>query len=543
MRGVDARPRTRSPLRILAKAHRWLGWSLGGPMAVWFLSGAVMVFSGYPSFTDAERLAHLPPLPCTDGEHGAAHLEAACAGAAETAVLHSRRGQLVCLVTNAGGRRVARWLRTGQRLEPLGRAQALERARESLEGGSHDTRWIERIAGPDQWTLSGSFAPYFPLHHVALGDEQGTEAYISARTGELVHITRAGERFWAWLGAIPHWIYPTFLRRHADTWRWLVILLAAFGLPLCISGLVWGTVLTGRSARREGRASPLRSPSLRTHHLVGLGFGVLAFTWVSSGALSLSPFGWPSSPSPEASERRALAGGPLALGRFELSPEAAIEACAKRRKRTPRALRLRQLGGRPLYECHFDGAESLVVRADRSVAKAMSRVSDKALVSAFREGFPTRNIRHAVHRDHGDLYYYAEDGDRTRDHLRLSLAPPHDADVYLDPHTATIRVWYDGDARMWRWLYRGLHTLELPGLQARPTLTDCLAIVAMAIGTILSLSPVLRTLRRLRSHYRRRHRTRAAPVDELYSDSRAFSRLCKRRTRRSLSGSSSTARS
>ena len=30
--------------------------------AMWFVSGVVMMYVGYPKLTQAERLAHLPPL-------------------------------------------------------------------------------------------------------------------------------------------------------------------------------------------------------------------------------------------------------------------------------------------------------------------------------------------------------------------------------------------------------------------------------------------------------------------------------------------------
>ncbi len=48
--------------RWLFLTHRWLG--IGGCVlfAMWFASGIVMMYVGYPKLTDAERLAHLPAL-------------------------------------------------------------------------------------------------------------------------------------------------------------------------------------------------------------------------------------------------------------------------------------------------------------------------------------------------------------------------------------------------------------------------------------------------------------------------------------------------
>lgn len=56
---MDAKARLR---RLTYLAHRWLG--VGGCllMLVWFLSGIVMLYVGYPKLTPEERFASLPVL-------------------------------------------------------------------------------------------------------------------------------------------------------------------------------------------------------------------------------------------------------------------------------------------------------------------------------------------------------------------------------------------------------------------------------------------------------------------------------------------------
>ncbi|MGB3879925.1 MAG: PepSY domain-containing protein, partial [Diaphorobacter nitroreducens] len=48
--------------RWLFLVHRWLGVLLCAFFAMWFVSGVVMMYVGYPKLTPAERLMHLPPL-------------------------------------------------------------------------------------------------------------------------------------------------------------------------------------------------------------------------------------------------------------------------------------------------------------------------------------------------------------------------------------------------------------------------------------------------------------------------------------------------
>ena len=56
-----------SPRRWLYLTHRWVGIAVCLLMAMWFVSGVVMMYVGYPKLTQAERLAHLPDLKLPDG--------------------------------------------------------------------------------------------------------------------------------------------------------------------------------------------------------------------------------------------------------------------------------------------------------------------------------------------------------------------------------------------------------------------------------------------------------------------------------------------
>ncbi len=71
--------------RWLFLVHRWLGVLLCAFFAMWFVSGVVMMYVGYPKLTPAERLMHLPPLRGAavalepDQALAAAGLQAPCA--------------------------------------------------------------------------------------------------------------------------------------------------------------------------------------------------------------------------------------------------------------------------------------------------------------------------------------------------------------------------------------------------------------------------------------------------------------------------------
>jgi hypothetical protein len=39
--------------------------------------------------------------------------------------------------------------------------------------------------------------------------------YVSQSSGEVAQMTNRAKRAWNWVGAVPHWLYPTILRKNA----------------------------------------------------------------------------------------------------------------------------------------------------------------------------------------------------------------------------------------------------------------------------------------------------------------------------------------
>ncbi len=73
--------------------HRWLG--IGGCllMLLWFVSGMVMLFIGYPKLTPGERLAALPVLGEARDLQGLSVLPAALQAEPEAVALTTLRGE------------------------------------------------------------------------------------------------------------------------------------------------------------------------------------------------------------------------------------------------------------------------------------------------------------------------------------------------------------------------------------------------------------------------------------------------------------------
>ena len=119
--------------------------------------------------------------------------------------------------------------------------------------------------------------------------------------GQIVLWTTASQRFWNWLGTIPHFLYFTKLRSDVVLWSQIVIWAATLGTFLALFGLYLGIAQLGSAAR----LSPYRG-LLSWHHIVGLLFGLVTLTWVVSGLVSMNPWGFLERPRGDDDQARVL---------------------------------------------------------------------------------------------------------------------------------------------------------------------------------------------------------------------------------------------
>ncbi|WP_200931149.1 hypothetical protein [Duganella sp. Leaf61] len=209
-----------------------------------------------------------------------------------------------------------------------------------------------------QWTAAQGFNPCRPLVRVELDGDDGLELYVSPGAAEVVGETRRAERAWNWVGAIPHWIYFTELRRWPERWHHVVVWLSLPGMLLAATGLIIGVwqLFLNRS-----RSIPYRTFWMRWHHILGLAVGVITLTWIFSGLMSMNPFSVFSPRGATANEQRRRSGQEVAA---QLSPAAALRLAAPLKVRELETLRF---NGQAWYRLRgVDG--SLLVRADSFAA-------------------------------------------------------------------------------------------------------------------------------------------------------------------------------
>ena len=299
--------------RVIVYTHRWLGIAGGLFFVMWFVSGIVMMYARMPDLASEERMIRLSALDLSNARVGPAEA-ARLVGLSPERVRVGMLGDRPVYRFVEGNKWTTVFADSGQLLGGLTPGEAVSLARRFAPEHSSTIRYDSYLTDSDQWTLQVS--ALMPVHRIAFGDSEDTYLYVSDRTGEAVMKTTRRNRRWAYLGAVPHWIYFTSLRRHAALWAKVVLWLSIAGCLLALTGLGWGLWRYSPASRYLLRGISSHSPYtglVRWHHYAGLVFGLTTFTWILSGSLSLDPWNWHSSTSPSQRQREAVAGGSLRL--------------------------------------------------------------------------------------------------------------------------------------------------------------------------------------------------------------------------------------
>ncbi len=277
--------------RWMYLVHRWLGVLLCAFFAMWFLSGVVMMYVGYPKLTQAERLAHLPPLrsamlgPARLLEPADALARAGLAGPLQDLRLAvASGGRAVYLVVPAAptGDTAPRPRRapapvvidaiTGEQLQRVDATRAIASARAFAQETNPSIDYQGTI-DEDAFTHSRALDAHRPLHRLHLGDSAGTVVYVSGTTGEVVRDAPLQERAWNYAGAWIHWLYPFRGNVFNDYWTDIVNWLSIAGIVLTVTGTVVGVLRWRfRGRYKTGARTPYRGFMMRWHHVFGLVF-------------------------------------------------------------------------------------------------------------------------------------------------------------------------------------------------------------------------------------------------------------------------------
>jgi hypothetical protein len=518
--------------RSLIFIHRWMGVALSILFMLWFCSGIVMMYWSFPEVSGVDRLERAPVLDpakiaLTPEEAYARLRREDTPGQARLSSFDGRPVYLFSAEGAGGRRRGNRGGRGGGQLAIYADDGTL---RKQVDDGTIDraaAAWArqplttakkESVTEVDQWTVGGQLRNLRPLYKYSFQD--GQQVYVSGRDAEVLQYTTTESRFWAYLGAIPHWLYFTPLRKNQPQWFGFVVWTSGLGAIAALLGIIVALWMLSPSKKYRHQGSPTSIPYRgwkRWHTILGLGFGVITLTWAFSGLLSMGPFEFveklagnrPAAGSEGRGGGRGGRGGglnlPLALrGRagFQLEAYAAKtprDALASLGPGFPaKELEFTMFAGQPVYLVTNGKGETRIVPVNGEPAVEFDRAK---IVSIVREAAGS-NLAELSVKDEYDAYYL----DRTRTRpLPVVYARLNDASrtrYYIDPRTAQVVGNYSSRNWVNRWLYHGLHSLDFPWLYKYRPLWDIVVIGLMLGGTAICVTSLVLAWRVLKRKIR-----------------------------------------
>ena len=473
--------------KFLILTHRYMGIVLSVFFVVWFASGIGMMYTGgMPSLTPKARLERLAPIDF-----------------AAIRLAPSEQGESVTLLTVMGrpayridGQTI--FADNGATLDEVDQQKAALIASQYMKVPQDKVRYLELLNQADQWTIEAR--GQLPLHKLVIDDADRTQLYISPVDGEVTLITTRRSRALAWVAAIPHWLYFRSLRVKDSIWRTLVIGLSGLGCILAIAGLCVGIV----QFRRSSPHIPY-SRWMRWHYLTGAFFGVITFTWVFSGMLSMEPYDVITSNG--LAMKSDPFGGSLDMATFPPFDLVALNGLLKGRE--AKEIQFTRMQGDPYYVVRTV-PERLIVDA-RAIKFRRDSFTKESLEQRIAAVTPDVPIVESQMLTDYDSYYYSRDREAPLPVLRIKFGDPAETWLYIDPQMSRIVTGIARINRIERWIYTGFHDLDFSFWFYRRPLWDIGVIVlslggltSSLIGLCVGFKRVLRGMKRIATGPRNR---------------------------------------
>jgi hypothetical protein len=466
--------------KIAILCHRWMGVAFCLLFAWWFVSGIFMMYWDYPAVSAEDRLERSPFLDAAQVKLSPADAYGKLDSdqAPGSTRLASFDGRPAYFFRFGRGEAIV-YADTGAQQDVFTPELNLRTAA-AWTGHRASAAKAEEVTEPDQWTLEGELRNLLPLAKYSWPN--GDQVYVSENTGEVAQFTTRSSRLFAELGAIPHWLYYTPLRKNGPLWSKVVIWLSGIATIAALMGLIVGLMMYSPSRRIS---IPYQGQK-RLHHILGLFFGIVACTWAFSGMLSMEPFPLSSGRLPAGrSIAAALRGKRPSLSQYSKSPQEVLAQLGPGFQ--VKELELSSFASDPMYIATGSRGETRVIRMlgepiasfdtkrILNVVNSVSRVAEARLITQY------------------DTYYLDRTRQRPLPVLFVQLNDEAHSQYYIDPKTAQVVGAYRSSTESWvnRWMYHGLHSINFPWLYNYRPAWDIVVLTLMLGGTSLCLTSVI----------------------------------------------------
>lgn len=361
---------------------------------------------------------------------------------------------------------------------------------------------VDTLNERDIWIMYSRYTHEMPIYKYYFEDKDKHQLYIAARSSEVQQFTGREQRFWTWVGSIPHKFYIPALRKNTDTWILTLTIGGVIALIAAFSGIYMGIyALRKRYKIKKKTESPYKKRWYKWHHISGLIFGIFLMTFAFSGAMALQRIPqWIIKTHGEYKVSDSqLRGKQLSIDSYVLDYR-----ILKEKYPDIKAIEWASFQDIPIYnivtgnkEISIDASSDLVKELylpQQQIEKAIENIHGK------EESFTVSVI------DRYEEYYLSREGDLPLPVYKVEVNNADKSCYYIDPKTGNFK-YLNQNRKAKKWVFSGLHYLNIRCLVERPVLwtiaiwTLCLggAFVSLS-GAWLGFRYIIRKIRKLKRY-------------------------------------------
>lgn len=482
--------------KFLIVLHRVLGTALSFLLLMWFLTGFVMMYHNFPT-SGTKEYRHLTALP--DSLPQIDIIRKVIPQSEQIRVLNVemfREKPVFKIETdkNSYTLSVDTTLKTISNSVPFEELESYAKKWNEAEIVKVDT--LNRL---DQWIPYSSYKSDFPIYKFTFNDSEKSYLYLSSVTGKALQYVNREQRFWAWVGPIPHMLYFWQWRQHRAEWITTVTFLSGFGAIMCLSGIIigiWSYLIVYKKKKKF--RTPYRKFYFKWHHIFGFVFGFFVFMFVLSGMMSFNELPqWAVKTHDNSIEKQIKESTPINLDAFKTDYRFILQNNSQKVK----SISFEQFGEKAYYSTIIDSKSQNIDAQTNSLQELY--LSEKDVLSRVKQISDAPSKIQLM--EEFDNYYV---GFTKRMQLPVYKVELEDADrstFYIEPKTGRTR-YFNKNSRAKKWIYPAFHSLRFKFFAEHKFLRDIVLWALLFGGTIVSLTGFILGIKYIGRLFRRRRK-------------------------------------
>jgi len=126
-----------------------------------------------------------------------------------------------------------------------------------------------------------------------------------------------------------------------------------------------------------------------------------------------------------------------------------------------------------------------------------TKILESDVIDGVKKAWPDKKIQSTQRPEESDIYGNLREGSLPSNTLRVILNNPEQTWVNINMATGQIVSIMNKNRRLYRWLFNGLHSLDIPGLANHRPLWDVVILLMLTAGFLFSITAVVIAWKRI----------------------------------------------